>query len=557
MSYLVLARKWRPQTFDDLIGQEYITQTLKNAVSTGKTAHALIFSGPRGVGKTSTARIVAKALNCEKGPTPYPCLTCTFCKEISEGKSFDVIEIDAASHTGVNDVREIIENVKYVPSSGKTKVYIIDEAHMLSQSAFNALLKTLEEPPPHVLFILATTEVHKVPVTILSRCQRHNFKKVSTEKIKERIEHIVSSEAISVPQETLYLVAGEADGSLRDALSLLDQLVATFGAGIKHEEAARILGVSDKSLIKSALGAILDKNPKKCIEILNEAGEKGVSPKRFAEDLLKLTRNLLLVRICGKKTALDISDEEKNELENISKDKSVETLETVFKFMLEGAEEVQKSFYPQLALEATLVKLALIEPVVALDDIIARIEALSKRIGGSNLPSPQLRDPQKAPIETREETVSYNDHSSTDVSDGSTSSPEIGNTNPLTSSTGDFINYVKSKKPITGRGLEHADKIGIDESAIRIEFSSMSIHSDHLLRPDAQKNLKKFAKEFFNRDLAVKVDVNPSSEPETDYQSLKEQNAKIKDEVYEDSVVQDTLRIFGGRVVKIKTKEKG
>ncbi|HEX3035705.1 MAG TPA: DNA polymerase III subunit gamma/tau [Thermodesulfobacteriota bacterium] len=556
MSYLVLARKWRPQTFDDLIGQEYITQTLKNAVSTGKTAHALIFSGPRGVGKTSTARIVAKALNCEKGPISDPCLTCTFCREISEGKSFDVIEIDAASHTGVNDVREIIENVKYVASSGKTKVYIIDEAHMLSQSAFNALLKTLEEPPPHVLFILATTEVHKIPVTILSRCQRHNFKKVSTEKIKERIEHIISSEGISVPQETLYLVAEEADGSLRDALSLMDQLAATFGTEIKHEEAARILGVSDKSLIKSALGAILGKNPKKCIEILNEASEKGVSPKRFAEDLLKLTRNLLLVRICGKKTVLDISDEEKNGLENISKDKSVETLETIFKFMLEGAEEVQKSFYPQLALEATLVKLTLIEPVVALDDIIARIEMLSKRIGSGNFPSHQLRDSQKAPVETREESVSYSDDSSMDVSDESLSNSEISNTNSPPSSARDFISYVKSKKPITAQGLEHADKVSIDESTIKIEFFSNSIHSDHLRRHDAQKNLRKFAKEFFNRDLAVKVDIHPSSERETDYQSLKEQNAKIKDEVYEDSIVQYALRIFGGRVVKIKTKEK-
>jgi DNA polymerase-3 subunit gamma/tau len=256
MSYIVLARKWRPKTFDDVIGQEVITQTLKNAVSTGKIAHALIFSGPRGVGKTSTARIIAKALNCEKGPTSDPCSNCTFCREISEGKSLDVIEIDAASHTGVDDVREIIENTRYLPSSGKTKIYIIDEAHMLSQSAFNALLKTLEEPPPHVLFILATTEVHKIPVTILSRCQRYDFKKVSTANIKERIELISSSEGIKIPEETLYLIAQESDGSLRDALSIVDQLIATFGNEIKHEDATGILGVSDKSLIKSTIEAI-------------------------------------------------------------------------------------------------------------------------------------------------------------------------------------------------------------------------------------------------------------------------------------------------------------
>ncbi|HEY7535003.1 MAG TPA: DNA polymerase III subunit gamma/tau, partial [Thermodesulfobacteriota bacterium] len=307
MSYIVLARKWRPKKFDDVIGQSVITQTLKNAVSKGKIAHALIFSGPRGVGKTSTARIVSMALNCEKGPTDNPCSNCTFCREISEGKSLDVIEIDAASHTGVDDVREIIDNIRYLPSSGKTKVYIIDEAHMLSQSAFNALLKTLEEPPPHVLFILATTEAHKIPVTILSRCQRYNFKKVSTADIKERIGLVTSSEGIKISEETLYLIAQESDGSIRDALSIVDQLIATFGIEIKFDDATRILGISDKSLVRSALEAILNKNPKQCVEILNEVSEKGVSPKRFAEDLLKIVRYAVLIKTCGKEIISELS----------------------------------------------------------------------------------------------------------------------------------------------------------------------------------------------------------------------------------------------------------
>src|SRR3990170_4804094 len=350
MSYIVLARKWRPKTFDDVIGQEVITQTLKNAVSTGKIAHALIFSGPRGAGKT-----------------------------------FDVIEIDAASHTGVDDAREIIENTRYLPSSGKTKIYIIDEAHMLSQSAFNALLKTLEEPPPHVLFILATTEVHKIPVTILSRCQRYDFKKVSTANIKERIELISSSEGIKIPEETLYLIAQESDGSLRDALSIVDKLIATFGNEIKHEDATGILGVSDKSLIKSTIEAILNKNPKKCIEILNEVSEKGVSPKRFAEDLLKLARYILLIKTCGKEIISEFSDDEKKELENLSRNESVETLEILFKMLLEGAEDVQRSFYPRMALEVTLVKLSLLERVVSLDDIFNKIDTLSKKIRSGNL----------------------------------------------------------------------------------------------------------------------------------------------------------------------------
>ncbi len=381
MSYLVLARKWRPKTFDDVIGQEYITQTLKNAVSTGKIAHALIFSGPRGIGKTSTARIVAKALNCEKGPTPEPCSNCTFCQEISEGKSFDVIEIDAASHTGVNDVREIIENIKYLPSSGKTKIYIIDEAHILSQSAFNALLKTLEEPPPHVLFILATTDVHKIPVTILSRCQRYDFKKVPTEKIKERLRLVISTEGIEIPDETLYLISQEADGSLRDALSLLDQLVATFGLEIKHDEAAKILGVLDRSLLRSILKSIFNKDPKRCLEILNEVSNKGISPRRFAEDLLKMMRDVLVIKACGIEAVPGLSDEEKRELEALSQGQSVENLEVLFNLMLQGSEDVNRSFYPRMALEATLIKLAILHTTVPLEEILKKIEALQPADG--------------------------------------------------------------------------------------------------------------------------------------------------------------------------------
>ncbi|MEZ4546436.1 MAG: DNA polymerase III subunit gamma/tau [Thermodesulfobacteriota bacterium] len=349
MSYLVLARKWRPGTFDDITGQEYITRSLKNAVSTGKTAHALLFSGPRGVGKTSSARILAKALNCKHGPTPNPCSECSFCVEIAEGKSLDVIEIDAASHTGVNDVREIIENIKYLPASGKYKIYIVDEAHMLSQSAFNALLKTLEEPPPHVVFILATTEVHKVPVTILSRCQRHDFKKVPVEQIRERLTTITAAEGIEVGEETLYTVAREADGSMRDALSLMDQLLATFGNSIAHDDAVRILGVLDRNILKSVLHAVIGKDPKSAIEALNLAMEKGIEPKRFAEDLLRGLRHALLIKTCGKDAASELPDEEKREIEETSSAESVETLELLLGQMLEGAEGVQRSFYPRSA----------------------------------------------------------------------------------------------------------------------------------------------------------------------------------------------------------------
>jgi DNA polymerase-3 subunit gamma/tau len=554
MSYLVLARKWRPQTFDDIIGQDYITQALKNAVSTGKIAHALIFSGPRGVGKTTTARIVAKALNCEKGPAPEPCSTCIFCREISDGKSLDVNEIDAASHTGVSDVREIIENIRYLPStSGKTKIYIIDEAHMLSQSAFNALLKTLEEPPPRVLFILATTEVHKIPMTILSRCQRYDFKKVPTAKINERLGSVTSSEGIKIPNETLYLIAQEADGSLRDALSLLDQLVATFGMEIKHEEATRIFGISDKSLVKSILESILNKNPKRCIEILNEASEKGISSKRFAEDLLKIIRNTLVIKSCGGEIVSDLSNEEKKELERISANQSFEILEMIFKLMLDTAEEVQKSFYPRMALEVNLVKISLLHATIAIDDILSKLEKISQRTGGGATSSLQHREsePQKKLEEKKKASVS-----SSISDDTSTNSEENPANSPLNSDILDFVSFVKSKKPITGADLENANEIRFDSGALRIEFFSSSIHSDHLLRQDAQENLKKLSKEFFKQDLRIRVEVKSAFTEEIHRQSLEQCNTENKREVKEDPIVRDVMGIFGGRVVEVKIKEK-
>ncbi|MBI2486729.1 MAG: DNA polymerase III subunit gamma/tau [Deltaproteobacteria bacterium] len=552
MSYLVLARKWRPKTFDDVIGQEYITQTLKNAVSLGKMAHALIFSGPRGVGKTSSARIIAKALNCEKGPTPEPCSVCTYCREISEGKSLDVIEIDAASHTGVNDVREIIENIKYLPSSGKTKIYIIDEAHMLSQSAFNALLKTLEEPPPHVLFILATTEVHKIPVTILSRCQRYDFKKVSTEKIKERLYLVTSSEGIKISDETLYLIAQEADGGLRDALSLLDQLVATFGTEIKHEDVTKILGILDRSLIKSTLVAIFNKDPKSCIETLNEVSEKGISPKRFAEELLKTLRNTLVIKACGKEVISDLSDDEKEELKRISANQSLEGLELLFSLMLEGAEDVQKSFYPRMALEVTLVKLALLNTTVPLDDILNKIETLYRKISSSNPSRHQVSDPTKKEIR---EAPKPNDYTYGPGSDNRSGELEGKSENsPRNSGTEGFVKFVKSQNSMIGIHLEKANKVDIENSAIRIQFANQSIHSDYLLRKESQESLKKLSKEFFSQDLRVRVDIESSDR--TDLPNSKEQNAKNRDELHKDPIVQDALEIFGGRIVRTKIKEK-
>jgi DNA polymerase-3 subunit gamma/tau len=552
MSYLVLARKWRPKVFDDVIGQEYIIQTLKNAISSGKTAHAFIFSGPRGVGKTSTARIVAKAINCKDGPTHLPCSECTNCQEISEGNSLDVIEIDAASHTGVKDIREIIENVKYLPSSGKTKIYIIDEAHMLSQSAFNALLKTLEEPPPHVLFILATTEVQKIPVTILSRCQRYDFKKVSTDKIKDRIMLVTSTENINIAEETIYLIAQESDGSLRDALSLLDQLVATFGTDINHEEATRILGLLDKQLLRKAVSSIFNKDTKMCLETLNEASLKGVSPKRFAEDLLKMLRNALIIRTCGGGIISNISTEEIREIELLSNDHSIENLELLFNLMLKGAEEVQQSFYPQMALEVTLVKLTIMDTSIAIEDILKTIEKLSDKLGNAN---PSSYDKEVSHTRAVKQLAKTQRDKSPDVESKNDTkrSEEIKDHNTINVEGLDFLGFLKEKKPVIAMQLEHAESMEIGDSIIKIEFPSQSIHYDYITRKETQDTIRKLSKEFFGRDYKIVALASSSNAENT---SLSDKNSKIRSQIQNTQAVQDAMEILRGRIVNIKIREK-
>jgi DNA polymerase-3 subunit gamma/tau len=549
MSYLVLARKWRPQTFDDIVSQEYVTLSLRNAVSTGKIAHAFIFSGPRGIGKTSTARVLAKALNCQNGPTPEPCSECVFCREIAEGKSLDVIEIDAASHTGVNDVREIIENIKYLPTSGKYKIYIIDEAHMLSQSAFNALLKTLEEPPSHVIFILATTEVHKIPVTILSRCQRYDFKKVPVEKIEKSLASITAHENISVEEETLYAVAQEADGSIRDALSLMDQLLATFGSEIRHDEAVKILGILDRKLLKSAVDGILNKDPRVCIETLKTALEKGINPKRFAEDLLRTFRYALLIKTCGMDTVTDLSEEDKNEIAGIIGGENVETLELLFNLMLEGTESIQRSFYPQMVLEFMLIKLSTLERTLPIEDIIKRLETLSVPLRPAAEPGTRLVEPKGDYRKKQAEQKNKTD----------LKTPEGENTQAENKRSGDpgdnadIVRFIKSKNAIMGTRLEKAKGISIEYGRLRVVFNN-TIHSMHFRKKKTQSELKDYLKEFYSEDVSIEIaDEEPTPSGGADGKNDRAENKK---KIQNDPALKDALEIFGGRVVSVKPKQK-
>src|SRR3954470_17794642 len=281
MAYLAMARKWRPKNFEEMVGQDHIAQTIRNAIDGKRISHAYLFTGTRGVGKTTSARILAKALNCLKGPTPTPCDACENCKSVNAGNSMDVLEIDGASNNGVDNIRDLREQVKYAPMHGTYKIYIIDEVHMLSKPAFNALLKTLEEPPPHVVFIFATTEAGKVPHTILSRVQRFDFKRISETHIRERLEYICSQEAIKPEREALEAIARKADGSMRDALSFFDQVYAYAGADLSMEAARKVLGLPRESMFDSLLRALVKHDQKECFIIIQDSHREGIETSEF------------------------------------------------------------------------------------------------------------------------------------------------------------------------------------------------------------------------------------------------------------------------------------
>ena len=358
MEHQSLYRKWRPQTFEDIIGQRHITQTLINAISLNRISHAYIFSGPRGVGKTTTARILAKSLNCEKGPTPHPCNKCERCIRITNGYSMDVMEIDGASNNGVDSIRELRNKVNFAPAEGKYKIYIIDEVHMLSQGAFNALLKTLEEPPSHVIFIFATTDPHKIPSTILSRCQWFNFRRISLADIMAKLKMIVEDEKLNIDDKTLNIIARSSTGSMRDAESALDQIIAYCGKDITSQSVREVLGIIEEEVFFEFLEAIIKNETLKGIEIINRTSDLGEDASQFIKNLMEYVHNLSLAKVCQKEilNLKGIFTEDRERLLKQSKTIKLEKLFNIVDYLAETERKMRYTRHPWILLEMLVVK---------------------------------------------------------------------------------------------------------------------------------------------------------------------------------------------------------
>ena len=360
MAYQVIARKWRPQSFHDLVGQEHISTTLMNALKNNRLPQALLFTGVRGTGKTSSARILAKSLRCPNAVDFVPCGICRECEDIANSRSLDVIEIDGASNNGVDSIRELRETVGYMPSSGKYKVYIIDEVHMLSTSAFNALLKTLEEPPAHVVFIMATTEAQKIPNTILSRCQRFDFRRIPSRQIAALLQKICEAEGVNVEPEAVWLIARQADGSMRDSQSLLDQVI-TFSAGaLTLAKAVEVLGLTDRTVLLETLQALVTRNTQMAVDLIEKIFKAGYDPKIFAQDLLEEIRNALMVRLVQEDPTrvVDLPDNEIASLREITIDLSEEDLHLLFDMCLKGVNDLLRSQDSRIVLEMLLLRMS-------------------------------------------------------------------------------------------------------------------------------------------------------------------------------------------------------
>jgi DNA polymerase-3 subunit gamma/tau len=392
VSYQVFALKWRPQRFEDVVGQEHVTRPLQNAIRENRVPHAFLLTGGRGVGKTTTARILAKALVCEHGPSPEPCNECRFCREVTAGGAMDIVEMDAASNRGIEDVRDLRESLNYAPASARYKIYIVDEVHMLTKEAFNAFLKTLEEPPPYVKFIFATTDLHKVPITIQSRCQRYDFRLLERAEIVEQLRRIVEAEGITMSPAALAAVASAGEGSMRDAESLLEQVVAYCGRIVRDEEVAAALGLPAEKTLLAFCSDLLGRRGAACLATLDAVAALGMDARVYAREVLGMLRNLAVLRAAPEAADLvPVTAETLAELRPLAAAASSGHLQSLFEIFLRVETEVRNATFPRMLLELAVLRAVRLEEVQEIATLLERLEQFERRLaaGGWSAPAPE------------------------------------------------------------------------------------------------------------------------------------------------------------------------
>ncbi|PCJ55067.1 MAG: hypothetical protein COA73_13700 [Candidatus Hydrogenedentota bacterium] len=554
--YQVLARKWRPQSFDDVVGQQHITRTLQNAIRSGRISHAFLFIGSRGIGKTTSARILAKALNCLSSdlPTPEPCGTCANCTAITAGTHMDVIEIDGASNNSVDDVRQIRDNIRMVPTSARYKIYVIDEVHQLSIAAFNALLKTLEEPPDHAIFILATTEAHKIPATIISRCQRYDFRRVSLQDLVALLRKILDVEGIQCSDEALAAIARAADGGVRDSESILDQLLSYCEKEITFQDVFDVLGLVDWQVMHDLCGAVLDKDVSRLMELVDHVVVTGKDLGQFVQDILRYYRNLLIIKSGGSKDILSLPDEELALMEKWAERFTLTQLIRLVESFAELTNNFDSQLAQRTALEALLIKMSRRSVEVSLDTVLEKLALLQE---GGNIPSASsVSADAPAPSATKKKRLK------TKVEPPSPPTPtkiSVSETN-LVDVWRDILEVAMRDHMNLATWLPQAVPVRIEGATVFIEFAAAQDTARKIVEKQENRGVIEEALKACTENLTsfqcltsdTPVETEESSEPQHGLPLSELVSQEDGKAVLEDPVVNKIVDVFKGQIVDIQ-----